>query len=206
MASPVNMTDLDDHVLWECYRQGDEMAFSELFRRYYKKLAYYGLKFTHDVQEIEDVIQELMMRLWSKRDAVNATESVKFYLLKAFRHQLFRKLQRPASQTEITEDLFNTFEEMSSEQEFIKNESETLLQQRIQHVLGHLTPRQREIIYLRFYQNLTPPEIGALLSINAQSVSNIIQRSFIKIRESISNVTFTLPVIFSFIRAFFTTI
>lgn len=197
------MTELEDNLLWQMYRQGNDMAFSELFRRYYKKLVYYGLKFTQDVDEIEDTIQELMIRLWTKRQVVNDTDSVKFYLLKSFRHLLFRKLKRPVSYTQITEELTNAIEENSSEYRLIENESEVLLQKRIRQTLTHLTPRQREIIYLRFFQNLTPSEIGTLLSINSQSVSNIIHRAFVKIRETLSDVSLIPSLILTFYKFFF---
>lgn len=179
---------ITDETLWERYRTGDERAFTELFQRYYRKLVHYGLKFTPDQQQTEDSIQELMIRLWTKRHAINETESVKYYLLKSFRHILFRKLKQTRIYSEQTDDTDNLLEDISIEECIIREESHLSLQNKVKSLLDQLTPRQQEILYLRFYQNLTPPEIAVLLEINAQSVSNIIQRAFLRIRGGASKI------------------
>ncbi|WP_345031702.1 sigma-70 family RNA polymerase sigma factor [Ravibacter arvi] len=171
-----------DEALWALYRESDENAFAELFQRYYGMLAHYGMKFTADQQLAEDVVQELMIRLWSKRSVVNPTESVKYYLLKSFRHLLFRRLRQTKIFCEKTDEMDNLMDQVSAEDFLIQNESDLLLRQKVANLMQHLTPRQQEILYLRFYQNLSTPEIAVLLDINAQSVSNIIQRAFTKLR------------------------
>lgn len=174
---------ITDEALWEAYRKADERAFAELFQRHYRNLLHYGLKFTPDQQQAEDCIQELMIKLWTKRYVVNATESVRYYLLKSYRHLLFRKLRQTRIYSGQTEETDQAEEGFSVEEGMIRSESVELLQNKVKALLSILTPRQREILYLRFYQNLTPPEIAVLLNINAQSVCNIIQRAFNKIRE-----------------------
>lgn len=171
-----------DEALWALYRESDENAFAELFQRYYGMLAHYGMKFTADQQLAEDVVQELMIRLWSKRSVVNPTESVKYYLLKSFRHLLFRRLRQTKIFCEKTDEMDNLMDQVSAEDFLIQNESDLMLRQKVANLMQHLTPRQQEILYLRFYQNLSTPEIAVLLDINAQSVSNIIQRAFTKLR------------------------
>ncbi|MEG1008032.1 MAG: sigma-70 region 4 domain-containing protein, partial [Bacteroides sp.] len=47
-----------------------------------------------------------------------------------------------------------------------------------------LSPRQREIIYYRFYEDLQYDEICRLMDLNYQSAYNLFQRSLIKLRES----------------------
>lgn len=184
------LRNINDELLWDHYRNGDENCFTELFRRHYRKLLHYGLKLTPDRQQAEDCIQELMIRLWTRRQTVNTTESVKYYLFKAYRHILFRKLRQTRVYAEKTDDMDDFHEDISVEEALIRDESKDLLESKVKLLLNQLTPRQREILYLRFYQNLTPPEIASLLGINAQSVSNIIQRAFIKIREFTPNTTY----------------
>ncbi len=174
---------ITDEALWEAYRKADEKAFAELFQRHYRNLLHYGLKFTPDQQQAEDCLQELMIKLWTKRYVVNSTESVKYYLLKSYRHILFRKLRQDRIYAERTEETDCLEEDISVEEGMIRTESAELLRHKVRTLLSILTPRQREILYLRFYQNLTPPEIAVLLNINAQSVCNIIHRAFSKIRE-----------------------
>ncbi len=183
MASTLRET--EDTVLWSCYRAGDERAFTELSRRYFSALVHYGSKFTPNRQIVEDAIQDLLIRLWLNRQTISQAESVKFYLLKSFRHQLFKTLKKYTGHTELSLGFESKYAESASIEElFIREESLRLFKDKVQDMLGQLTPRQREIIYLRFFQGLSNEEIASLMAINPQSVANIIQRAFARLRET----------------------
>ncbi|MCD8179056.1 MAG: sigma-70 region 4 domain-containing protein [Tannerellaceae bacterium] len=56
----------------------------------------------------------------------------------------------------------------------------------IQKILSHLTPRQKEIIYYKFIQELEYDQICELMDLNYQSARNLLQRSLKKIKEHIT--------------------
>ena len=177
------MKKITDEILWQRYRDADQSAFTELSRRYYRKLLHYGLKFTPNVQLVEDAIQELYIHLWLYRGTINQTEYVKYYLMKAFRHQLFKMFRKLKSTVEISEIGELSFFESSTEDSFIELEADNIANHQVQQLISALSPRQQEVIYLRFFHNLGVEEIASQLCINPQSVSNIIQRAFHKVRE-----------------------
>jgi len=193
----------DEAALWLQYSQGDEKAFTVLSQRYYRMLVHYGLKFTSDIQLVEDALQELLVRMWLRREHVGQPSSVKFYLLKAFRHQLFRSLSHPLPKISLKMEFEETPAGLSVEDEVIRNESYDLLKKRVNEVLATLTPRQQEVIYLRFFQDLSAEDISSLLSINPQSVSNIIQRAFAKIKKSASEASFTNNLFYPIVTSLF---
>ncbi len=53
----------------------------------------YGQRFTPNMQLVEDVIQDLLVHLWLHRGTINDTASVKFYLIKAFRHRMLKTIK-----------------------------------------------------------------------------------------------------------------
>ncbi|WP_247236149.1 RNA polymerase sigma factor [Telluribacter sp. SYSU D00476] len=173
----------DDAVLWSYFREGDEEAYTELARRYYRTLLQYGQKFTPNVQLIEDALQDLLVHLWLHRETINDTPSVRFYLLKSFRHRILKTIKPRTEEVELTGRFDDLVPEFSREDSLIQVESDQALQKQMQGVLDQLPSRQQEVIYLRFFQNLKPEEIAGLLSINPQSVSNIIQRALGNLRE-----------------------
>lgn len=191
MIIPLNLISLltafgkhtDDAVLWTAFRGGDEHAFAELAKRYYRTLFQYGQRFTPNMQQTEDVIQDLLVHLWLHRATVNDTPSVKFYLLKAFRHRMLKTIGPLAGETELTDSCAQLIPEFPHEHYWISQESDLALKQKVETAVGQLSERQREVIYLRFFQNLMPEEIAGLLAINAQSVSNIIQRALNNLRS-----------------------
>lgn len=134
------------------------------------------------MQLIEDVIQDLLVHLWLHRTTINETPSVKFYLIKAFRHRMLKTIKPLSDETGLTDECDNLLSEFSSEEDWIGRENDLALKQQVRTAIDQLPARQQEVIYLRFFQNLMPEEIAGLLAINAQSVSNIIQRALSNLR------------------------
>lgn len=174
----------EDHVLWQLYREGDKQAFGRLAERYYRTLKRYGLKFVVDEEVVEGCIQELFLQLWQNRLRINETTSVKHYLLKALRHHVLQYLrnQKRLNQEELDWDS-SIAEEADSETLLIQRESLTSLTNTIQAQLASLPDREREALYLRYYESLTIPEIAEVMNVNRQSVSNFLQKALNKLRN-----------------------
>ncbi|GAB3938626.1 RNA polymerase sigma factor [Larkinella terrae] len=174
----------DDSILWQHFRVGNEAAYTELTRRYYRKLIHYGRKFTPNVQLVEDSLQDVLVHLWLHRRTLNDTPSVKFYLLKSFRNQLFKTLKTNLDRIELDSRFDELQPEFSSEEVYIQQETDQSFRTKVGELLAQLPERQREVIYLRFFQGLRPEEIAELLTIKPQSVSNILQRALANLREN----------------------
>ncbi|MCF0063562.1 sigma-70 family RNA polymerase sigma factor [Dyadobacter chenwenxiniae] len=173
----------DDAILWNYFRSGDEDAFTELSHRYYRTLIQYGQRFTLNMQVVEDTLQDLLVHLWLHRETINDTPSVKFYLIKSFRHRMLKTIKPLLEEVELTDRFEDMNTEFSCEDFLIQREHEYALKKQVKNAVDQLPVRQQEVIYLRFFQNLQPEEIGRLLSINSQSVSNIIQRALHNLRN-----------------------
>lgn len=174
----------EDHVLWQLYREGDKQAFGQLAERYYRTLKHYGLKFMVGEVAVDDCIQELFLQLWQNRLQINETASVKHYLLKALRHHILQYIrnQKRLNQEELDWDS-SIAEEFDSETLLIQQESLTSLTNTIQAQLACLPDREREALYLRYYESLTIPEIAEVMNVNRQSVSNFLQKALNKLRN-----------------------
>lgn len=185
MSSPVKPTSMNGELLlWNRFREGDEKAFAQISRQYYRTLAHYGGKFTPNSQVIEDAIQDLLISLWVKRASLKEIESVKFYLLKSFRNQLFKNLKKFKASELDNASIEETDVVFSFEESYIKEETDKHFKESISLSMSQLPERQKEVIYLRFYQDLSVEEISQLFHIKPQSVSNVIQRALANLRES----------------------
>jgi RNA polymerase sigma factor (sigma-70 family) len=193
----------DDASLWNCFRQGDENAYTELARRYYRMLFNYGQKFCTDQELIEDALQDLLIHLWLHRSTIGDTGSVKFYLIKSFRHRLIKALKAAPAQIEISEEVSQLCLEDSTETFLIREETAAIRKNCIRQLINKLPSRHQEVIYLRFYENLKPEEIGKLLSIHPQSASNIIQRALCRLRELWPASTMLSFAVYSFSKILF---
>ena len=173
-----------DQALWRSFREGEKKALGQLVERYYRVLKHYGLKFRVDEAVVEDAIQELFLQLWQNRLQINETESVKHYLLKALRHHILQsvRLQKRLAFEELDWDT-SIPEEVDSETLLIHQESFASLTKAIQAQLASLPAREREALYLRYYENLSIPEIAETMHVNRQSVSNFLQKALSKLRS-----------------------
>lgn len=137
---------------------------------------------TKDQQLIEDAIQETFVSVWKYRVTTSVPASVKQYLLKTFRNQLvrlFRQQPSIANSHELPDFLF----EVSFDQKMIAEEDTRKLSAEINKALSRLTSRQREIIYYRFYENLSFEEIAAVMDMQTRATYKLTARALNSLRE-----------------------
>lgn len=161
---------------WQAFRNGDQQALGLLFRQYYPDLYRYGNKICPDHEILEDCIQELFIELWqSKNDPPSI--SVKAYLLKAMKYKLL-KLLRKKQHTLLHADLpENMSFEISYEDFIIDRQNSEERASGVITAFNQLTNRQKEIIYLKFYQNLRYEEISEIMNINYQVARNLLHQA-----------------------------
>lgn len=185
MINPTKPDEVLDVNLWDAFRQGDELAFGQIARRYYKSLFSYGTKFSKDWEFVKDCLQDLFMELWYKRETLGDTEFVKFYLLKSLRRKIYKeslKHQWLTTEEELNFDA-NDLGEVSIEQQIIEGETHTLQIQQLTHHLTSLSKRQQEIIYLKFYENLDNESIAQVMSITRPAVANLLYRTLQELKS-----------------------
>lgn len=173
---------VSDQILWQRLRGGEEDAFTELTRRYYRKLLHYGQKFTPNAQLAEDALQDMLVNLWLRRRSVRETPSVNHYLMKAFRNQIFKAIGAADKTVEWQDQLDELHADVLSEESQFHFEQD-LDFGKMTGLLTKLPERQKEVLYLRFFHDLSPEEIASMLDIKPQSVRNIIQRALANLRE-----------------------
>ena len=163
-----------DVQLWQAMLNGSEEAFSQIFKFYSHSLTTYGSKISFDESIVKDAIQDVFVHLWNKRATLPEVQNVRVYLLKSLRNRLFRILEKHGKlDHEIKDDLII---KASPEETLILKELKKEQLLKLHFYLQNLPTRQREVLHLKYFQNLKTAEIAELLDINYQSVSNTIQR------------------------------
>jgi RNA polymerase sigma factor (sigma-70 family) len=184
----------DEAVIWAAYIDGDEQSFRQLYNLYYKGLMNYGHRFTIDDELIESAIQDLFVRLWQKRAGMKPVSNVKNYLYVSFRHTLVRAL----SKAEVFQSISPNEEDYTfnivfdPETILINRERMVHLQERLSTALGKMNPRQREVIYLKYYENLTYEEIATIMGISVKGTYKLMYRAIDTLREHLGQFLFTV--------------
>ncbi len=175
-----------DSLLWRQVKEGSESALGRLVHRYANALQNYGYKFVPDPDFVKDCVQEVFIDVWSRRQTLSQPDSVRAYLLSSVRKRVLRQgfrqqILRNDVLTNIGE--YPGFVEFSPEWLLIEQESVAEKARRVADLLNRLPKRQREVVYLRFYQGLERDEIAHIMNVAPQSVSNLVQSAFKTFRE-----------------------
>ncbi|RYF86769.1 MAG: sigma-70 family RNA polymerase sigma factor [Chitinophagaceae bacterium] len=163
---------LSDIELWNSFVAGDKEAFSTLFRRFYPLLFQYGSKIISNEVIVEDAIQELFTEIWQK-PTQQPLQSVKAYLLQALKFKLYKTF-RDQKRTTTEDEAENYTFELSQETLHIAREESDEQRKKIDAALAQLSPRQKEVIYLKIYKGLSYEEVSEIMGINYQVVRNLL--------------------------------
>jgi RNA polymerase sigma factor (sigma-70 family) len=172
-------SDSNMEELWVLFKTGNKPAFEKIIKAHYQTLFNYGMRFCKDNELIKDTLQDLFVTLWQNREGIGNTMSVKNYLLKSLRRKLLREVNKNKRTTYLSELHFNAGFNMvlPVDHNVILQEKLTELSFKVRGVLEKLSPRQQEILYLRFYMDANLDEIAEIMELNPQSVYNLLHES-----------------------------
>ena len=175
---------LTDETLWQRLKSGDELAFSALFERYYRSLINYGNSLSAYPEQVQDCVQDVFVNVWLYRNNLSDNVVAKAYLLSSVRKRIARLHERDTifRQTAPLEAVQFSLD-FSIEDQLIADEETSAQVSQLNRLINALPPRQKEALYLRYHQGLTIEQIGEMLDINHQSVSNLLHRCIQHLRK-----------------------
>jgi RNA polymerase sigma factor (sigma-70 family) len=170
-----------EKTIWDTFRYGDESSLRKLFEEYYDPLFNYGHKFTADSFVIEEALQDLFVKLWNNKNNIRETGSVKNYLYKSFRRVLLRKLDYSPrlhlfSNANAPDNIPFTIQ-LGHDDAMIRDENNQETRQKLETALSRLSPRQREIIHLRYFEELDYEEIAVIMQLSISSAYKLLYRA-----------------------------
>jgi RNA polymerase sigma factor (sigma-70 family) len=183
------VTDME-RAVWAEFRNSNRKALDYIFEKYVRLLYIYGGKISKDQGLVEDCIQDLFTELWNKRSVLGETDNIKFYLFKSLRRKIVRRLsvdQRLLGDQLKEKEQIRDVEfpiEFNIIQEQISNEREVMMKK----ALASLTERQREAIYLKFYEKLPYQQIAGVMDIDLKSAYNIVSKAIDSLRKAVHNI------------------
>lgn len=177
-----------DDSLWYFFKKGDLNAFNSLFKIYYPVLYTYGVKLTNAPNLTEDCLQNLFVYLFENRESLGHVRNLKAYFFISFKRRLLKQVKQKYLRTNLSAS--NGFHQeivFSPQEVAVKQEVQFLCTQTLHQLLNELPSREKEVIYLKYYCDLSTNEISEIMEIKTQSVLNILQKAMIKLRKQSEN-------------------
>lgn len=181
-----------DQDNWQRFRCGDKEAFRALYDRHIDRLFGYGMKLTKDRGITLECIQSLFVNLWEKRLTLTCPANIGGYLLTSLRHAAFKALkERARMSTNSTElaNISNTKDyafDMDIDLEATMRINEVSRERLIAFIESKraLSAQQREVIYLRYFKNMSVTDVATVLGITNQTVRNVAHIALTKLRNN----------------------
>lgn len=172
--------------LWQQSRAGDSLAFCQLADRQYRTLFNYATSYTSDREFIKDSIQELLIHIWEKRETIHI-QFVSIYFLKALRNQLLQEFRRNNASRPLLD--IDEMDELSDyqtiETEIEKNEVYSKNQVMVRTAINDLPRRQKEAVFLKYFEGMDNEQIADFMHVNRQSVANLLFKAISALKSAI---------------------
>ena len=176
----------DDFQTWELMKGGDLDAFNLIFYRHVDYLISYGHSLTKDQQMIDDCIQEVFSRIWQKKEQLKSTNNIRYYLIACFRRELLKMMKKVVKRESIFGSLFSgavlEFDAyLDSNLVFDENGKDQIT--KLNACFKKLSSRQKEVVYLKYYNDLSIAEISEVVELDTKAVYNILSKAMIILRK-----------------------
>jgi RNA polymerase sigma factor (sigma-70 family) len=186
MSKREKFTDLPEPLIWQAFKAGDEEAFNHIFNKYARFLFNYGDKIAQNEALVEDCIQELFIELWEKKAGLGEVNSIKYYLIKSLQRKILRKLAKNREVfAETDSDLHIQAEliDFPYESQLIQLQTTLEQQEKLQKALNLLSEKQRQVLFLKYYDQLGYEEIALVMSSNVKTIYDLIYQALKSLKK-----------------------
>jgi RNA polymerase sigma-70 factor (ECF subfamily) len=150
-------------------KQGDESAFSTIYRHYHASLYIYLLRFCKIPSLAEDLVHDVFLKLWEIRDRINPQLSFSGYLYRIARNHVIKTIDKLATDQTMREQLFsqlNTLAGPQPEQMIRAKEYDRLFQE----ALAQMPPQRLKVFTLCRQEGKSYDEAAEILGISRNAV------------------------------------
>lgn len=159
--------------------------FEVMYKTHYSALCSYAHGFLKDPDAAEEVVQEMMFRIWTGRESLVIETSLRSYLFRAVRNGCMNVLKH----LNIREE-YKSFREREMGETQRSNEDEMIvseLEQKIREAIDHLPVERRKVFILSRYDGLTYGQIAEKLGLSVKTVENQMGKALKSLREELSD-------------------
>jgi RNA polymerase sigma factor (sigma-70 family) len=192
------MAEYEDKALMNDFFTGKDSAFKEIYNRYYEKLYYSCFGIVHHTQETEDIVIITFRKLFERHTNFQTLGQVQAWLFLTARNNcidVLRGRKHRLLKFEKAGDI-----EQSVENQYINDELDVLLLNRLLQLIEELPKQSRQVIKLRYLDGLKYKDIGLQLDISPRTVENILRFALDRLRNMLTSKK--LVAIFMILQAF----
>lgn len=174
-----------DAALIALMKQGRREAFNEIYERYWRKLYVAAVKRLKSNDDAQDIVQDLFISFWSKRDTLVITTSLSSYLFTAVKYKVINYIQSNIVKRNYLNSLHDALGDFddSTHETIYRNDLEVFIDLKV----AHLSPKVKEVYELSRKENLSINEIAERLHTSDQTVKNQLSKALKTLKIHLAN-------------------
>lgn len=174
----------DDRQLVELVLKGDDTAFEYLFNRYRDAIYRLFVQRLGGVNDADDLLQETFIKVYINIHRYSPVYTFGQWVYTIARNTFVDFMRRKQDEMSIDEHFSAPAASTPTPEERVINQQQGV---QIQQLLEHLSPRYRELIVMRFFEEYSYEEIAQKLSLPMGTVKTQIHRARTRMCELIRN-------------------
>lgn len=184
-----NVSRLTDEELAISYVQGNNRAFDELLSRNQSKLFSYILFVVRDEDKANDLFQETFVKVITKLHQGRYVDSGKFgawimriahnVIMDWYREQRSRNLIEPTDENDLSNLSGNDVLDSNVENRYVNDQ----IMVDVKNMMNMLPPTQREVVFMRFYQDLSFKEIAEMTGVSINTSLGRMKYAILNLRR-----------------------
>jgi RNA polymerase sigma-70 factor (ECF subfamily) len=168
-------------------QSNEEQAFELLFRKYYVRLCGFANKFITNRQESEEIVQEVFLNIWSKRNQLKLDNKIRPYLFKSVQNLCFNFIEHQ----KVIDNYYSVIEVVYKNQTNDFNTYESVLynefRNKVDVAINSLPEQCRKIFQLSREDGLKYFEIAEQLGISIKTVETQMSRALSKLKAELKD-------------------
>lgn len=160
-----------DSTFIERIRSGDEHAYEELFHRHYRELCRYAARISPGPGAAEEIVQEVFLKVWLRRERLREVNTLRSYLYAAVRNHALNQIKRSGYEDRWRRgkavELSDAPAHASGADDDVRAAELTVA---IEHALATLPPRCRQAFLLQRREHMSVAEIAEAMEIAPKTV------------------------------------
>lgn len=174
----------DVHIL-SLLASNNEKSIDLLFDKYYTYLCNVIYRVINDSDYAEDIVQEIFMDIWRKRETLNVQTSLRAYLRRAAVNRSLNHIRKQRMKFAEDENAVLAIESSSIDGQVTMEKNE--LEKRIHESIDALPPKCKLVFSMSRFENMSYQEIADALGISIKTVENQISKALRILRSAVQS-------------------
>ncbi len=164
---------IEDMALLKALQEGEQKAFDCLFRKYYPMLCAYAHRFV-DLEDAEEIVQEIMLWMWEKREELVIESSLNQYLFRMTYHRALNLITKKEVVNRAEAMFYTKYQELPEDINYYQIAE---LTKRIEEAVSSLPASYRAAFVMHRFKGMSYKDIAEILDVSPKTIDYRIQQA-----------------------------